>query len=352
MNKSIKVLIVDDSELIRNLLTEILSQDKHIDVVGTATDPFDARAKIKEFNPDVLTLDIEMPRMDGITFLRNLIRLRPMPVVMISTLTEKGADITMEALQIGAVDFVAKPKLDIRSSLPALTQEINGKIRQAARANLNALEHNIHQKQLSKPLQPLPAEHPNRRIDMIAIGASTGGTEAIKEVLMTLPEEMPPILISQHMPSGFTRTFAERLNKLVKLEVCEFTADNEPLKPNHVYIANGDQHIVVARSGSSYRVCCDNSAPVNRHKPSVDVMFNSVASQAQGRAIGVLLTGMGIDGAAGMKAMKESGCSTIAQDEASSVVWGMPRVAVEQNAATDVLALNKIGKALIDQCYR
>ena len=351
MKEAIKVLIVDDSELIRTMLTEILSQDKNINVVGTAIDPFDARAKIKELNPDVLTLDIEMPRMDGITFLKNLIRLRPMPVVMISTLTEKGADITLQALQLGAIDFISKPKLDVRSKLPALTAEIINKVKHAARANLSALEHNINQEQLVEPVKPLPSPNLNKSIDLITIGASTGGTEAIKEVLMSLPDNMPPILISQHMPGGFTNSFAARLDKLIKLTVVELTESGQAMKPNHVYVANGEQHMRVKKSGAGYQLMCDDSDPVNRHRPSVDVMFDSVADACPRNAIGILLTGMGVDGASGLKRMRDNGAVTIAQDEASSVVWGMPRVAVEQDAASRVLALKKIGKTVIDLCY-
>ena len=321
MKSPVKVLVIDDSELIRNLLTEILSKDAHLKVVGTAIDPFDAREKIKELNPDVLTLDIEMPRMDGITFLKNIMRLRPMPIVMISTLTEKGADITLEALQIGAIDYISKPKLDVRTNLPALAAEICGKIKSAAKANVSAIEHNCHQKQIVKPFKPLPSDQLNNTFDLIAIGASTGGTEAIKEVLLTLPEVMPPILIAQHMPGGFTNSFAKRLDSMCKLTVKEFSSEKEPLLANHVYIANGEQHMTVSKRNGICSLIQDNSAPVNRHKPSVDVLFNSVAAITDNNSIGVLLTGMGIDGASGLKNMLGKGAVTIAQDEKSSVVW-------------------------------
>lgn len=352
MRKAVKVLIIDDSELIRSLLTEIMSQDKNIEVVGTAIDPFDAREKIKDLKPDVLTLDIEMPRMDGITFLKNIMRLRPMPVVMISTLTDKGADITLEALQLGAIDYISKPKLDVRSSLPSLSADIINKVKQAARANLSAVEHNIKQEQLAKPFTPLPADHPNKRIDVICIGSSTGGTEAIKEILTTLPSEMPPILIAQHMPGGFTASFAKRLNTLSKLTVKEFDMERCALEANTVYIANGEKHMTLIQRDNKYSLIQDDSAAVNRHKPSVDVLFNSAETAAGDKSIGIILTGMGIDGAQGLKNLQDSGAFTIAQDEASSVVWGMPRVAIEKGAASEVLALNKIGERLINYCYQ
>lgn len=351
MRKTISVLIIDDSELIRSLLTEIINQDPNLEVIGTAIDPIDARSKIKELNPDVLTLDIEMPRMDGITFLEKLIRLRPMPVVMISTLTEKGAEVTLEALQLGAIDYIPKPKLDVRTALPILTQEINSKIKHAARANISALAHNINQQQFVEPIKPLPAGKPNRKIDLIAIGASTGGTEAIKEVLLSLPKEMPPILIVQHMPEGFTESFAKRLNGLLPLEVKEFNQSSEALAANHVYIANGAEHMRLEKTASGYKLQRDSSDPVNRHKPSVDVLFNSVAECCSNNTIGIILTGMGVDGAAGLKRIRNGGAVTIAQDQSSSVVWGMPRVAVEQQAALEVLPLSKIGRKLIELCY-
>jgi two-component system chemotaxis response regulator CheB len=346
----INVLIVDDSLLIRKLLVEILSQDPHIEVVGTASDPIEARTKIKRLNPDVITLDIEMPRMDGLTFLENIIRLRPMPVVMISTLTAKGADITLQALQIGAVDFITKPKLKVLTELPALAEDIIGKIKQAANANISALIQNRqNQQQLQDELIPVLG-YPNKKFELIAIGASTGGTEAIKQVLLTLPDKMPPILVVQHMPPGFTHCFAKRLNQLVNLEVKEFNQSVENLLVNHVYVANGADHMTVQKSAGKYHLLRDTSDPVNRHKPSVDVLFNSVAQCSKNKAIGVILTGMGIDGAAGMKNMRNAGAMTIAQDQDSSVVWGMPRIAIEQDAAVQVLPLEEIGRQLVMQC--
>jgi len=346
----IKVLIVDDSLLFRKLLSEILSQDPHIKVVGTASDPIEARAKIKCLNPDVITLDIEMPRMDGLTFLENIIRLRPMPVVMISTLTEQGADRTMQAMHMGAVDFIAKPKLKVVTELPALAEVITRKIKQAATANIAAMIRN-RQNQQRLQAESIPVlEYPNKKFDLIAIGASTGGTEAIKQILLTLPDKMPPILVVQHMPPCFTYRFAKGLNKLVNLIVKEFNQPSEDLLVNHVYIANGAEHMTVQKLAGKYHLVRDTSEPVNRHKPSVDVLFNSVAQCSKNKAIGVILTGMGIDGAAGMKNMRNAGAMTIAQDQDSSVVWGMPRIAIEQDAAVQVLPLEEIGRQLVMQC--
>jgi len=350
MAKSIKVLIVDDQALIRQLLHSILSQDPDIEVIGTAVDPFDARKKIKQLNPDVITLDIEMPQMDGITFLKNLMRLRPTPVVMISTLTEKGADITLEALEIGAIDYIPKPKIAVESELPAIASQIIEKVKNAALANLHALEPNTNQEQSRYALKPSTSKQ-NNRIDLIAIGASTGGTEAIKEVLRRLPNAMPPIVIVQHMPAGFTTSFAARLEQMLDLNVEEFTSKSKQLLPNHIYLANGSQHLSVKEKGSHFFGITDDSEEVNRHKPSVEVLFSAVAKHCKNRAIGVMLTGMGSDGAKGMLSMKNAGAITIAQDEASSVVWGMPRAAAELGATTTILPLQKIGKFLVKQVY-
>ncbi len=349
MVEKVKVLVVDDSELIRNILTEIINDDD-LEVVGVAIDPYDARDKIKKLSPDVITLDIEMPRMDGITFLSNLMRLRPMPVVMISTLTEKGADVTIQALELGAVDFIPKPVSNVMHNINLIRSEIIFKIKSAACANLSALAiNNGHEKNVAVKKPKRTLQH---KVELIAIGASTGGSEAIKEVLCGLPDEMPPIVVVQHMPGGFTRSYAQRLDKLLALTVEEFTADRAPLKANHVYVANGDQHLKIEALNGTFYGVCDDSEPVNRHRPAVDVLFESVAVHCPTKAIGVILTGMGSDGAAGLGAIKESKGLTIAQDEMSSVVWGMPRVAVERNAALHVLPLNKISNMLVDCCYK
>jgi two-component system chemotaxis response regulator CheB len=348
--QKIHVLVVDDSALIRKLLPEILQQDPDIEVIGTANDPFMAREMIKQLNPDVLTLDVEMPKMDGITFLRNLMRLRPMPVVMVSTLTEAGADITFEALELGAVDFVAKPKIDISHTLEEYSDELIAKVKAAAGARIQA-SNSLHK--MSSPqsvaasgkesLTPLRFKTTDT---LIAIGASTGGTEAIKEVLIRMPADAPGIVITQHIPEAFSRPFAERMNGASAMTVCQ-AEDGQQILPGNAYIAPGNQHLMVERSGTRFLCRLDDGPPVNRHKPSVDVMFRSVAQNIGANAISVLLTGMGCDGAQGMKEMKEMGAATLAQDEKSSVVWGMPGEAVKLGCVDQVLPLQKITDELL-----
>jgi two-component system chemotaxis response regulator CheB len=347
----IKVLIVDDSELIRSLLSEIFAADKDIVVVGVAVDAFEARDKIKQLNPDVLTLDVEMPGMDGITFLKNLMRLRPMPVVMISTLTENGADTTLQAMEFGAVDYIAKPKMYVENGLLVLAEDICAKVKQAARANVVALEHSIRQKQLASPLHAWPASQLTNNFSIVAIGASTGGTEAIKQVLSDLPAHMPPIVMVQHMPEGFTASFARRLNSLLGLSVEEFCNPGQILENNHVYLANGANHMVVRKEQGLLKAYIAELEPVNRHKPSVDVLFDSVSESCGCNALGVLLTGMGNDGARGLGRMLAAGATTVAQNEESSVVWGMPRAAILQGAVKEVLPLDQIGRFIADKCY-
>lgn len=348
----VNVLIIDDSALIRQLLTEILNSDPDIEVVGTAQDPFDAREKIKKLNPDVLTLDVEMPKMDGITFLTNLMRLRPMPVVMISTLTEKGADVTFEALELGAIDFVSKPKIDVSVGMKEYTDEICEKVKTAAKAKVNAISE--HRKLDVEPKLSADAilqkrkgpSHLKTTEKIIALGASTGGTEAIKEVLMRMPADSPGIVISQHIPEAFSKPFAERMNKMSAMTVYE-AVDGQQILPGHVYIAPGNRHLIVERSGARY-ICKLNDGPVvNRHKPSVDVMFRSVAQNVGSNAVGVILTGMGADGAAGLKEMLESGAKTLVQDEKTSVVWGMPGEAYKMGAAEEQYPLGQIAKELL-----
>ncbi len=344
----IRVLIVDDSALVRTLLTEMLATASDIQVVGTAADAHAAREKIKRLNPDVITLDVEMPRMDGITFLRNLMRLRPMPVVMVSSLTERGADVTLDALSLGAVDYLPKPKIDLAATFADYRSELAEKIRIAARASVRALDPR------RGPLRPGPAHsvddvlprdaalRPLRTTDrIIAIGASTGGTEAIKAVLTHLPPDSPGVVITQHIPKAFSGPFARRMNDCCAVSVSE-AEDGQHILAGHVYIAPGDQHLMVVRDGARYVCRLDDGVPVNRHKPSVDVLFRSVAQNGGRNAIGVLLTGMGKDGARGLKEMLDSGSRTIAQDEATSVVWGMPGEAVALGAAEQVLPLDHI----------
>ncbi|MCB1754030.1 MAG: chemotaxis response regulator protein-glutamate methylesterase [Gammaproteobacteria bacterium] len=352
MTRPIKVLIVDDSALVRRLLTEIINSDPGMEVVGVAPDPYIAREKIKLLSPDVLTLDVEMPKMDGVTFLKNLMRLRPMPVVMVSSLTVKGADVTLKALEIGAVDYVSKPTTDIAGTLGNYRDELIDKLRAAANAQV-------------KPYQPLKKIEPveqkfnsdaviERRIPthfvktkpIIALGASTGGTEAIKEVLMRLPACTPGMVITQHIPGNFSAAFADRVNSLSAMSVCE-AVDGQQVLPGHAYIAPGSQHLLLVRNGADYFCQLNDGPPVNRHKPSVDVLFRSVAQTAGPNALGVILTGMGSDGAEGMKEMQEAGAPTIAQDEKTSVVWGMPGSAVKLGAADDVLPLESIADRIL-----
>lgn len=354
MNK-IRVLIVDDSALVRQMLTRMLSSDPEIEVVGTAQDPYVAREKIKALNPDVLTLDVEMPKMDGVTFLSNLMRLRPMPVVMVSSLTERSAEITLRALELGAVDFVSKPKIDLAHTLEDYRDEIIAKVRTAARirprvaspAIAAAIPQVAERHTADAVIRREAAPRHFRTTDrLIAIGASTGGTEAIKDILVRLPADAPGIVISQHIPEAFSGPFAARMNRESQMTVVE-ARDGQQIVPGHVLIAPGGRHLLVMRDGSRYVCRLSDGPPVNRHRPSVDVMFRSVAQNAGPNAIGVLLTGMGNDGAAGLKEMRATGAPTIAQDEHSSVVWGMPGEAVRLGAADMVLDLLEIPGTLL-----
>lgn len=327
-----KVLIVDDSALIRAVMSEIVNSQPDMEVVGVAPDPLVARDLIKRLNPDVLTLDVEMPKMDGLDFLEKLMRLRPMPVLMVSSLTERGSEITMRALELGAVDFVTKPKISIQSGMREYADVIADKIRATARARIKP--RTLH---ADAPSQVLPAlRSPLTSSEkLIIIGASTGGTEAIREFLMQMPSDCPGILITQHMPEGFTSSFAKRLDSLCKISVVE-AAGNERVLPGHAYIAPGHSHLLLSRSGANYMTRLEQSPPVNRHRPSVDVLFRSAAQAAGKNAVGVILTGMGKDGAAGMLEMKQAGAYNFAQDEASCVVFGMPREAIAVGAAHEV----------------
>jgi two-component system chemotaxis response regulator CheB len=340
-NRRIKVLIVDDSALVRRLLTEMLSSDPTITVLGTANDAYDAREKIKALNPDVLTLDVEMPRMDGITFLRNLMRLRPMPVIMVSSLTDSGAEVTLDALSIGAVDYLPKPKIDLAATLADYKEELIAKVKAAAssRVRASSITTSASADVIHAKRDPQRQLRTTERI--IAIGASTGGTEAIKEVLMRMPPDTPGIVITQHIPKLFSGAFARRMDACCQVSVCE-AEDGQQILRGHAYIAPGDMHLLVVRDGARYACRLDEGPPVNRHKPSVDVLFRSVAEQAGRNAIGVILTGMGKDGALGLKEMRDAGSRTIAQDEATSIVWGMPGEAVAVGGAADVLPLDDI----------
>ncbi len=353
----IRVVVVDDSALVRGLLAEIINRQPDMVCVGAASDPLAAREMIRSLNPDVITLDVEMPHMDGIDFLSKLMRLRPMPVVMVSSLTERGADVTLHALALGAVDFVAKPRFGVADGLRQLTDDIADKVRAAALARVRRLSAapgpftattaTIGAMPQGRPLAPPMAGVGRLRSQkIIFIGASTGGTEATKELLMHLPADSPAVLITQHMPAGFTKSYAARLDSLCALHVKE-AVDGEPIRPGHAYIAPGGLHLSVARLGSHYSARVSDGDPVNRHKPSVAVLFESAARVVGPHALGVMLTGMGADGAQAMKQMRDAGSHNICQDEATCIVFGMPREAIAHGAAHQVLALQRIAPALL-----
>ncbi len=348
----IRVLTVDDSALMRQVLTSLLSRDPDIDVVGSAPDPYVAREKIKALNPDVLTLDVEMPKMDGLTFLEKLMRGHPMPVIMVSTLTEAGCETTLRALELGAVDFITKPKLDVQRGMEEVARELIDKVKAAAVANVKREASGVGHTMNPLP-HPSPSSFPSgsamlKTTDtIIAIGSSTGGTEAVREILMALPAHTPPILITQHMPPRFTKTWADRLNSLCRLSVKE-AADGDSVLPGHALVAPGGYHMALDRNGARYMVRVNQDPPVNRHRPSVDVLFNSVACYAGRNSIGVILTGMGGDGAKGMLAMKQAGARTIAQDEATCVVFGMPKEAIKLGGVDKVLSLGEIAGAVME----
>ena len=336
----IKVLCVDDSALIRNIMTDIVNEHDDMEMIATAPDPIIARDLIKRFNPDVLTLDVEMPRMDGLDFLERLMRLRPMPVVMVSSLTSKGSEITLSALELGAVDFVTKPQMGLKDGMHSYSEAIAEKIRTAARA----VVHRRDQRTTPPGVISAPLLSSEK---IFAIGSSTGGTEALRQVLTLLPRNCPGLVIAQHMPPGFTRSFAERLDKLCQISVKE-AEDGDRVLPGHAYIAPGALHMEMVRSGANYHIRLNESAPVNRHRPSVDVLFNSVAACAGKNAVGVILTGMGNDGARGLLAMRNAGAHTFAQSEKSCVVFGMPREAIAMNAACEVVDLADMSQQMLN----
>lgn len=348
MHKPIKVLIVDDSALVRALLREIISSDRRFTVVAEAKDPIEARELIKLHAPDVLTLDVEMPKMNGITFLSNLMRLRPMPVVMISTLTQEGAPATLEALELGAVDFLPKPQSGGDNALEIYRELILEKLYWASKANIIVESRPASGSDLE--MSSLIGSRHLKPGFMCAIGASTGGTEAIKYVLESLPENSPPIVITQHIPAVFSRSFARRLDGVCRIKVYE-AEHNQPIVPGSAYLAPGDSHLKIFKSPKGYVCKLDQGPPVNRHRPSVEVLFDSVTEQAGANALGIMLTGMGADGADAMLRMNNIGAATIAQDEATSVVWGMPGAAVKRGGVDKVLALDKIARHIIQRAY-
>ena len=352
--KEITVIVVDDSALIRALLQEVLDADSRITVVATAKDAYEARELIKRHNPDVITLDIEMPKMNGITFLENLMRLRPMPVVMISTLTQDGAPATLRALELGAVDFIAKPKSDNASDLGLYGELICEKVYEAANANVKGIQEQRSNDQIQAEVSDAKSFVKNKKLDtrfICAIGASTGGTEAIKDVITVLPENSPPIVIAQHIPETFSKSFAQRVDNLSKMQVYE-AEDNQPILTGCVYIAPGHSHLKVAKGVAGGYVCrLDNGPAINRHRPAVEVLFDSVRELAGPYCMGILLTGMGADGAEALLRMKQENIYTIAQDEESCVVWGMPGAAVKMGAATKVYPLKDIPRKIISKAY-
>jgi two-component system chemotaxis response regulator CheB len=350
--KKIRVVVVDDSALVRSLLTEIINKQADMVCVGAANDPLIAREMIRELDPDVLTLDIEMPKMDGLDFLGRLMRLRPMPVVMISTLTERGAEVTMKALELGAVDFVPKPRVGLADGIKELATNIVDKIRVAAAAKVYKGERTPAFATGGAKLPAPSSQHTSfGRIStekLIFIGASTGGTEAIKEILVRLPADSPGVVITQHMPPGFTTSFAARLNGLCQITVQE-AMNGARVLPGHAYIAPGGKQFRVEKSGANYICVVEDGELVNRHRPSVEVLFLSAAKVAGRNAFGIMLTGMGSDGARAMKEMKDAGSYNYAQDEASCIVFGMPREAILCGAADEILPLTEIAPALLQR---
>ena len=354
---TIKVLIVDDSALIRQLLSSVLSQDPAIEVVGTAADPYIAWRKMQTLHPDVLTLDVDMPRMDGLVFLEKLMRLHPMPVVMVSSLTEKGCETTLKALELGAIDFVTKPRIDMQTSVVELAGEIIAKIKNAARATPRPRHPDGSARSFVRPAsppQPRQAVQPPVRgpvgakshQTVIGVGASTGGTEALRVFLTALPADAPGIVIVQHMPERFTQSFAKRLDDLCQIRVAE-AQDGDRILPGQALIASGHSHMQVLRGGPHYSVRVKQGEPINCHRPSVDVLFQSCAQVLGANAIGVIMTGMGSDGAQGLLAMHQAGAYTIAQDEASCVVFGMPHEAIVAGAVDKVVGLEHISDLVL-----
>ena len=344
--KKIRVLIVDDSALVRQLLTQGLSQDSGIQVVGVAQDPYVARDKIVELKPDVLTLDVEMPRMDGVEFLRRLLPQYPLPVVMVSSLTQRGKQITLDALEAGAIEIVAKPTANIASGLSAMMMELRTKIKIASAADVSRWK-NSENLRLGRTVVVSNQALAESTDKIVAIGASTGGTEAIKRVITRFPASMPGVVIVQHMPAGFTKMFAERLNSLCVMQVKE-AETGDRVMPGRILVAPGQKQMRVIRSGGQYQVVCRPGEKVSGHCPSVDVMMHSVADNVGANAVGVMLTGMGADGADGMLAMRNAGARNIAQDEASSVVFGMPKVAYERGGAERLVPIDKIADIVIN----
>jgi two-component system chemotaxis response regulator CheB len=339
----IKVLIVDDSLLMRKLLSELLADIPDIEVVGTANDAHFARHEIKRLNPDVVTLDVEMPGMDGMTFLHKVMTLRPMPVIMLSTLTAKGAEITLRAMELGAVDCICKPEsIHTDEARERLKLELAGKIRIAARVNV------AQRGNQPEEITPLQIKHINGAM-LVALGSSTGGVEALRDIFKALPANSPPVVMTQHMPEAFIPSLAARLNTLSRMEVC-VAKDGEMLRQGHAYLAPGNCHLKVAKKGHAFCAKLEDGPAISGHRPSVDALFSSIAECAGSNAVGVILTGMGKDGAAGLLKMREKGAYTIGQSESSCVVYGMPKAAASIGAVTTVLPLQGIAAQVLQHC--
>jgi len=346
--EKVKVLVIDDSALIRSLLKEMINQAPDMEVVGAAPDPLVAREMIRTLNPDVITLDVEMPKMDGLEFLERLMRLRPMPVLMISTLTAKGSEVTLRALELGAVDFISKPKMDVQNGLQDYADEIIDKLRMAARAKVYArVTPEVIASKSADAVLPSVRSKVTSTEKILVFGSSTGGTEALKEVLIHMPPDCPGIVMTQHMPEGFTKSYAERLNSLCQINVKE-AEHGDRILPGHAYLAPGHSHLLIGRNGANYMCHLSQADPVNRHRPSVDVLYRSAANNVGKNAIGIILTGMGKDGAAGMKEMQAAGAHTFAQDEASCVVFGMPKEAIAQGGVDEIVPLKDMAKRILN----
>lgn len=345
----IKVLVIDDSALVREMLVSILSEDPEIEVVGTATNPIAAIKKIKETKPDVITLDLEMPQMDGLTFLKKLMSVYPTPVVVISSRAKMGCKTTVEALKLGAISVVTKPSLGIGEGLLRMQKNIVNAIKEAAKVDMQKKRERAREnvlKERKKNQERFQTKYGNEPI--IAIGASTGGTAAVRNILTKFPENFPSIFIILHMPPGFTKSYAEGLNRDCLIRVKEIE-DKEVLQRGYAYVAPGAKHVTLEKGEDGYYFALDDSPPINRFKPSIDKAFFSVAKNVKSNAIGVILTGMGSDGAKGLKAMREQGAFTLAQDEETSVIYGMPKRALEIGAVEKVLPIHKIADAIMTQ---
>jgi two-component system, chemotaxis family, protein-glutamate methylesterase/glutaminase len=348
--QKLRVLIVDDSASVRQILASILSEDPEIEVMATASDPFAAARRLQNELPDVILLDIEMPRMDGITFLRKIMAQHPIPVIICSSLTEDGSDLMFQAFEAGAVDIVPKPRIDTRQALLESSSRLREAVKSAARARVRprAERRLIEKKLTADVIIPPPVVGKSRPTTerIVCIGASTGGTEALNDVLEVLPANCPGILIVQHMPQGFTAAFARRLDSVCAMKVKE-AEDGEPVQPGHAYIARGARHMLLQRTGTRYHIAIKDGPPVSRHRPSVDVLFRSAARSAGSNAMGVIMTGMGDDGARGMFEMKQAGAYTVAQDEATSVVFGMPKEAIARGGVDRVVPLEQIAREIL-----